>query len=64
MIVWPSDSGKKICQSNVAIADAMGEAFIASDRAFMPFRRPKVSQLLPATFLCLKARSVTLSYPS
>ena len=41
LIVWPSDSGKKICQSNVAIADAMGEAFVASDRAFMPFHDPK-----------------------
>ena len=56
LVPWPSDSEEKICQSNVAIADAMGEAFVASDRAFMPFRRPKVPQLLPVTFLCPKPR--------
>ena len=41
--------GKKIRHSNVALADAMGEGFSRSERGFMSYCGPKVTQLNPGT---------------
>ena len=38
-------AGRDLRLSNVDTADAMGEAFARSDRAFMPYSAPKVVKL-------------------
>ena len=55
--------GTKKCQSNVATADAMGEAFARSDEAFMPYSGPKVVKLRLGSLDWMKTWSVTTLDP-
>ena len=64
MISAPFCSGKKICHSNVATADAMREAFMRSEDAFMENWGPKVTQLLGGEGDWMKAASVTDPIPT
>ena len=64
MISAPFCSGKKICHSNVTTADAMREAFMRSEDAFMENWGPKVTQLLGGRGDSMKQASVTDPIPT
>ena len=64
MISAPFCSGKKICHSNVATADAMREAFMRSEDAFMENWGPPPRSWVTLGGGWMKAASVTDPIPT
>ena len=64
LICAPSELGKKICHSNVAIARAKSTVFVRSAAAFIANWGPKVTQLGGGRWDPLKTESATLPNPS
>ena len=64
MISAPFCSGKKICHSNVTIAVRVVASFMSDNASFMPYWRPKVTQLLGGVGDSMKEAAVTDPVPT